>query len=93
MADEKARSSLKLSNGLRISVFVGLLAIFAQLAVVIWGAALLTARVTTIEVDHIDMKTVTRTVQTSVNKQAIDIGQMRVQIDNIDDNVERLLDQ
>lgn len=89
MANEK----LKLSNGLRVSVFVGLLAIFAQLAVVVWGAATLTARVTTIETDYIDMKSVTRTVQSSVNKQAIDIGQMRVQLDNIDDNVERLLNQ
>ncbi len=89
MANEK----LKLSNGLRVSVFVGLLAIFAQLAVVVWGAATLTARVTTIETDYIDMKSVTRTVQSSVNKQAIDIGQMRVQLDNIDDNVGRLLNQ
>ena len=80
---------VKLSNGMRISVFVGLIAIFGQLAVVVWGAATLTARVSTIEDDHIEMKDVNVAVQGSINRQAIDLARMGVQLDNI----ERILDQ
>lgn len=80
---------LKLSNGLRVSVFVGLIAIFGQLAIVVWGAATLTARVSTIEIDHVEMKGVTTAVQSSINRQAVDLARMGVQLDNI----ERLLNQ
>lgn len=84
---------LKLSNGWRVATVAGLIAIFMQLAVIVWGAATLTARVETIEGDHVQMKIVSRTVQVTMSNQAVSIGEIQTQVGNIDRNVQRLLDE
>jgi hypothetical protein len=80
-----------MSNGIRISVLVGLLAIFGQLAVVVWGASNLSARVQAVEVDHVEMNGEIHTLQDTVANRGTTIGVIAEKVDNIDKNVERLL--
>lgn len=86
---EKDCPEVKLSNGMRVSAIGGLLAIFIQLAVIVWGAATLTARVGNIEGDMTDLAKGISAVQATVDTHAVELGRFGVRLDNI----ERILDQ
>lgn len=88
MSEESSGVTL---NGAKWPIAI-IVTLFLNFGAMVWGASALTSRVGVVEVDHVEMKQVTTAVQGSVNRQAIDIAEMRVQLDNIDGNVERLLD-
>ena len=86
---DKDCPDVKLSNGMRVSAIGGLLAIFLQLAIIVWGAATLTARVGNIEGDMIDLVKAVSSVQTTVDQHAIELGKVGVRLDNIDGKLDK----
>ncbi|KKK52996.1 hypothetical protein LCGC14_3099210 [marine sediment metagenome] len=87
MSVEKDCPEVKLSNGMRISAIGGLLAIFVQLAVIVWGAATLTARVGDLEGDVAEIVTTTNSIQATVNQHSVELARVGVRLDNISEQL------